>query len=84
MLCHYSETDDVFLIGGSIEPTETLMASAIHHCRRLVDFRLKPYHRLYLAKIIDGLVDHEPVKIHITLWMSFSKTFVGGLGIILP
>jgi len=41
------------------------MASVIRHCRRLVDFRLKPSHRLYLAKVINGLVDHEPVKISI-------------------
>ena len=65
MFCHYDETDDVFLIGGSVEPNKTLMASAIRHCRRLVDFRLKPCHRLYLAKVINGLVDHEPLKIYI-------------------
>ena len=65
MIWHYGETDDISLIGGSVEPNETLMASAIRHCRRLVDFRLKPCHRLYLAKVINGLVDHEPVKISI-------------------
>ena len=41
------------------------MASAIRHCRRLVDFRIKPSHRLYLAKVINVFVDHEPVKISI-------------------
>jgi hypothetical protein len=34
-----------FLLVG-VEPNETLMASAIRHCRRLVDFRVKPSHRL--------------------------------------
>ena len=63
--CHYGETDDGFLIGGLVEPNESLMASAIRHCRRMVDFRLKPSHRLHLAKIISGLVDHDPVKIYI-------------------
>jgi hypothetical protein len=48
-----------------VEHDETLMAIAIRHCRRLVDFHLKPNHRLYLAKVINGLVDHEPVKISI-------------------
>jgi hypothetical protein len=65
MFCHYGETDDVFLIGGLAEPNETLMASVIRHCRRMVDFHLKPCHRLYLAKVINSLVDHEPVKISI-------------------
>jgi hypothetical protein len=41
LFCHYGETDDAFLIGGLVEPEETLMASAICHCRRLVDFRLR-------------------------------------------
>ena len=61
MFCHYGETDDVFLIGALLEPNETFMACAIRHNRRLVDFRLTPCHRLYLAKVINGLVDHEPV-----------------------
>jgi len=61
MLCHYGETDDVFLIGGLVEPNETLMASVIRHCRRLVDFRLKPSHGLYSAKVINGLVVHKPI-----------------------
>ena len=63
LFCHYGETDDAFLICGLVEPNETLMASAIRHCRHLVDFRIKPSHRLYLAKVINGLVDQEPVKI---------------------
>ena len=41
------------------------MASDIRHSRRLVDFRLKSIHRLYLAKVVNVLVDHEPVKISI-------------------
>ena len=65
MFCHYGETDDVFLIGGWVEPHETLMASAIRHCRRMVNYRLKSCHRLYLAQLINGLVVHEPVKISI-------------------
>jgi len=63
LLCHYGETDDAFLIGDLVEPNETLMAGAIRYCRRLVDFRLRPSHRLDLAKVINGLVNHEPVKI---------------------
>ena len=33
LFCHYRETDDAFLIGLLVEPIETLMASAIRHCR---------------------------------------------------
>ena len=65
LLCHYGETDDTFLIGGVVEPNEALMASVIRHCRRMVDFHLKPNHRLYLAKVINGLINHEPVKVSI-------------------
>ena len=62
MFCHHGETDDAFLIGGLVEPNETLKASIIRHCRRLVDLCPKPNERFYLAKVINGLVDHEPVK----------------------
>ena len=61
LFCHYGETNDAFLIGGLVEPDETLMTSAIRYCRQLVDLCFKPNHRLYLAKVIHGLVDHEPV-----------------------
>ena len=71
LLCHYVETDDVLLIARLVEPNDTLMASAIRHCRRLVGFCLKPNHRLYLAKVIHGLVDHEPVKIFYVCYRCF-------------
>ena len=31
LLCHYGETDDDFLIGGAVEPNDTLMGVAIRH-----------------------------------------------------
>jgi len=65
LFCHYSETDDLFLIGGLVESNKTSMASDILHYRRLVDFHIRPNYRLYLAKVINGLVHHEPVKISI-------------------
>ena len=73
LFCRYGETDDAFLIVGVVEPNETLMTNAIRHCRRLVDFRLKPNHRLYLAKVIHGKVNHEPVKISIYVIDVFYK-----------
>jgi hypothetical protein len=65
LFCHYGETNYAFLIGGVVESNETLMTGAIRHCRRLVDLRLKPSQRLYSTKAINGLIDHEPVKISI-------------------
>jgi len=65
LFCPYGETDDVFLIGELVEPNETSIASAIRHCRRLVDYRLKPNHRPYSKNLIHGLVDHEPVKTYV-------------------
>ncbi len=37
LLCRHGVSDDVYPIGGLIEPDETLMASAIRHCRHLVN-----------------------------------------------
>ena len=31
ILCHHGISDDVYPIGGLVEPDETLMASAIRH-----------------------------------------------------
>ena len=53
LVCHYGETNDAFLVGGLVRPGETLMASAIRHCRHLVNFHFSPNDRLYLAKILN-------------------------------
>ena len=50
LFCQYGETYDAFVIDGAVESNETLMAGVIRHCRRLVDFRLKPNQRLYFDK----------------------------------
>ena len=73
LFCHYGETDDAYLIGGLGKPNETLIIIVIRHCMHLVDFCLKSNHRLYLAKAIHGLVDHEPVKISIYAMDVFYK-----------
>ena len=31
LLCHYGETNDAFLVGGLVQPSETLMACAIRN-----------------------------------------------------
>ncbi len=65
VLCHYGETQDVFPIGGLVQPGETLTAEAIRYCRHPVNFRLEQNDRLYIAKELNGFMEHEPIKITI-------------------
>ncbi len=65
LLCHHGVSDDVYTIGGLVEPDETLMGSAIRHCRHLVNHCVKPNDRLYLTKVLGDFMNHEPIKISI-------------------
>jgi hypothetical protein len=67
LICHYGETHDAFLVGVLVNPCETLMASGIRHCRHLVNFHLARTDRLYLARVLNGFVDHEPIAISIDI-----------------
>jgi len=67
LLCHYGETNDIFPIGGIVQLGETVAAQAIRHCRHIVNFRNEQNDRLYIAKELDGFMDHEPVKIAILI-----------------
>jgi len=60
---HYWETNVIFPIGGLVQPGKTLKYSAIRNCLHLVNFRIKQNERLYIAKVLDKFMDHEPVKI---------------------
>ena len=40
LFCHYGETDAAFLIGGLVEPNETMMASAIRHILSTINLLL--------------------------------------------
>jgi len=64
LLCHHSETHDIFLIGGLVQPAETLTTATIRYCRHLVNFRIEQNDRLYIAKELDGFMEHEPIKIN--------------------
>jgi len=63
LLCHYGETNDVFPINGLVQLGETLTTATIRHCRHLVNFRIEQKVSLYIAKELDGFMDHEPIKI---------------------
>ncbi len=62
-LCHYGENDDVFHTGGLVQSDETLMGTAIRHCRHLVNYHVRPNDRSYLAKMLNGFMNYEPLKI---------------------
>ncbi len=65
VLCDHGISDDVYPIGGLVEPDEILMPNAIRHCRHLVNYCVKPNDRLYLTKVLSGFMNPEPVKIPI-------------------
>ena len=67
LLCHYGETNDVFPIGGLVQPCETITFATIRHCRHMINFRIEQKDRLYIAKTLDGFMDHEPIKIIILI-----------------
>ena len=62
LLCHYGETNIVFLVGCLVQYGETLMAGVIRCCRHLVNLCLAQNDRLYLVKNMDGFMDHESFK----------------------
>ena len=82
LFCHRGETNDVFLIGGLVYSDETLMASAIGHCRHLVNFRFTQNNCSYLAKALNGFMNHEYIKITI-FYIIFLELSNGGLVTIL-
>jgi len=67
LLCHCWETNNIFSIGGLVQPGDTLTAAAIRHCHHVVNFRIKHNDRLYIAKELDAFMDHELVKITILI-----------------
>ncbi len=74
LFCHYGDIDYVFLVGGLVRPDETVMASAICHYRHLVNLRFLQNDRLYMVKVLHGLMDHESFKISIYVTdIRFSK-----------
>jgi len=67
LLCHYGETNDVFSIGGLVQPEETSPSATIRHGRHIVIFCNEHNDRLYIAKELNAFMDHELVKIIILI-----------------
>ena len=70
------ETNGVFLIGGLVQARETLMTNVIHHCRHLFYFRVTLIDRLYMAKILNGFMDRDPIKISVFYILIFVFEYV--------
>jgi hypothetical protein len=67
LLCHYGETNDIFPIGGLVQPGDTLTTEASRYCRHVVNIRIEQNDRLYIAKVLDGFMDNEPFKMTILI-----------------
>jgi hypothetical protein len=63
VVCHYGETNDVFLIGGLVFLSETLVVCTLRHYSPLAWFHFPERHRLYLYQVFDGTVNQESAKI---------------------
>ena len=67
LICHYGETNDIFPIGGIVQPCEVLTNIAIRRCRHRFNFVIEQNDRLYVAKALDRFMDRELVKITILI-----------------
>ena len=67
LVCNYGETNNIFPIGGLVRPSKKSTTAAIRHCRHLVNFRIEQNDCLYIAKVLDGFIDHELVKMSIEI-----------------
>jgi hypothetical protein len=74
LLCHDKEPNVIFPIGGLVQPSETLTTVAIRNFRNLANFRMEENVRLNIAKVLDGFMDHGPVKITILITNVLSGT----------
>ena len=65
MVCHYVDTNDVFLVGESVLQNESLIVCALRHfSQNLAWFHLAGHQRIYLHQyVFDGIISKEPMKI---------------------
>jgi hypothetical protein len=79
LCCHHGDTDDVFLVGGLIQTGETLMASAIRHCRHIINFRFSQNNHLYKANVINRFIYTSLLKyqfMSLSLFSTISKVWL--------
>ena len=66
-LCHYGETDDMYLIGGQVAGGETPHAAVARYLKELGGFILNSHTRFHLVKVIEDVMNYEVVKISLFL-----------------
>jgi len=65
-------------------PGGGILASAIRHCRHFVNFCISHNDQLYLIRLLDGNMDHDPIKISIfVILMSCFKNLNGEVTLLL-
>ena len=66
-LCHYGDTNDMFLIGGLVAGGETPHAVAARYLKELGGFILNSNTRFHLVKVIEDVMNYDLVKISLFL-----------------
>ena len=66
-LCHYGDTNDMYLIGGQVADGETPHAAVARYLKELGGFILNSYTRFHLVKVVEDVMNYEVVKISLFL-----------------
>ena len=66
-LCHYGDTDDMFLVGGMVANSETPHVAVARYLKELGGFILNSNTRFHLVKVIEDVMNYDVVKISLFL-----------------
>ena len=64
IFCRYGSTKDVFPIGGLVDIGESDIVAGSRYCRQLINFVLTSPEQLCLFKVLDAILDLNPVRIN--------------------
>jgi hypothetical protein len=64
IFCRYGSTKDVFPIGGLVDIGESAIVAGSRYCRQLIGFVLKSPQQRWLFKVLDAILDLNPVRIN--------------------
>ncbi len=60
----YGSSKDVFPIGGLVDIGESAIVAGSRYCRQLIHFVLRSLEQLCLFKVLDAILDLNPVRIN--------------------
>ena len=66
-LCHYGDTDEMFLGGGLVANDETPYAAVARYLKELGGFILDQHTRFHLVSVTEDVMNYEVVKISLFL-----------------